>query len=523
MAQRRTDVYERVGPLPGPIGWDRVIRQSLEGGGRKRPGIAGNDPAEHPAHVGVHRPDGPAEGDCSDRPGRIWPHAGQGLQVSETGGDPAVEPFDDLTRGLPQAQRAPVVAEPLPGAQDVRGRRRGEDLDRREARHEPHPGLPGASGLRLLGHRLRDEDRVGVGGRAERERPGAAGVPGENGVAERGRERAGSGHGTTISAGDQKEDGMRFGAAFWTNRTSWVELRDACLRAERAGWDSLWIDDHLLADEGDPGDSKLEGWTTLAALAVLTERVRLGLLVGANTFRNPGLTAKLATTLDHLSDGRAVLGLGGGWFEREHDAFGLDFGSGFGERLDRLDEAVGLIRRLLDGETVTHDGRFYTMRDAVCEPRPVQARLPVLIGGSGPTKTLRTTARFADLWNAYGSPERVASTSEILAQRCAEVGRPFDDIERTVTINAVIRDTAAAAGDGWAKIARIHGLEDRAGSDDGESGLLAGGPPVEMAAYLDGFRRNGVGEVIFTFRAPFDLETIDRVGELSSALDGLPD
>ena len=247
---------------------------------------------------------------------------------------------------------------------------------------------------------------------------------------------------------------MRFGAAFWINRTTWPDLLAACRAVEAAGWDSLWIDDHLLADEGDSRDGKLEGWTTLAALAVLTERVRLGLLVGANTFRNPGLTAKLATTLDQLSNGRVVLGLGGGWFEREHDAFGIDFGSGFGERLDRLDEAVGLIRRLLDGETVTHDGRFYTMRDAVCEPRPIQARLPILIGGSGPTKTLRTTARYADLWNAYGTPERIAATSEILAQRCAEVGRPFDEIERTVTIHAIIRDTQAEADAAWAEVAR---------------------------------------------------------------------
>ena len=116
----------------------------------------------------------------------------------------------------------------------------------------------------------------------------------------------------------------------------------------------------------------------------MTQRVRLGLLVGANTFRGPGLTAKLATTVDHLSGGRFVLGLGGGWFEPEHDAFGLDFGSGFGERLDRLDESVGLIRRLLDGERVNHDGRFYAMHDAVCAPRPIQERLPILIGGSGP-------------------------------------------------------------------------------------------------------------------------------------------
>ena len=155
---------------------------------------------------------------------------------------------------------------------------------------------------------------------------------------------------------------MRFGAAFWIQRTTWPELRDACLAAERAGWDSLWVDDHLLADEGDPSDPKLEGWATISALATVTRRVRLGLLVGANTFRGPGLTAKLATTVDHLSGGRFVLGLGGGWFEPEHDAFGLDFGSGFGERLDRLDESVGLIRRLLDGERVTHEGRL--LRDA---------------------------------------------------------------------------------------------------------------------------------------------------------------
>jgi len=311
---------------------------------------------------------------------------------------------------------------------------------------------------------------------------------------------------------------MRFGAAFWVNRTSWPDLLAASRAVEDAGWDSLWIDDHLLADEGDPRDGKLEGWTTLAALAVLTKRLRLGLLVGANTFRNPGLTAKLATTVDHLSDGRAVLGLGGGWFEREHEAFGLDFGSGFGERLDRLDEAVGIIRRLLDGETVTHDGRFYTMREAICEPRPVQARLPILIGGSGPKKTLRTTARYADLWNAYGTPERIAQTSLILAQRCAEEGRTFTDIERTVTIHAVMRDTPAEAEAAWAEVARIHDLEGLVGSDGEEQGLLIGGPPPDLAAYFDGYRRNGVGEIIFTFRSPFDIETIQRVGELRAAL-----
>ena len=143
--------------------------------------------------------------------------------------------------------------------------------------------------------------------------------------------------------------------------------------------------------------------------------------MAANTFRNPGLTAKLATTLDHLSDGRAILGIGGAWFEREHEAFGIDFGAGFGERLDRLGEAVPLLRRLLDGERVTHAGRYYTMTDAVCEPRPVQAHLPILIGGSGPRKTIPMVARYADIWNAYGTPESLAAADAVLREAC--VGR----------------------------------------------------------------------------------------------------
>jgi F420-dependent oxidoreductase-like protein len=312
---------------------------------------------------------------------------------------------------------------------------------------------------------------------------------------------------------------MRFGAAFWIQRTDWPELRDACIAVENAGWDSLWLDDHLLSDEADWHDPKIEGWTALAALAALIPRVRLGLLVSSTTFRNPGLIAKLATTLDHISEGRAVLGLGGGWFEREHDAFGIDFGAGFGERLDRLDEATMVIRRLLDGERVTHDGRFYQVRDALCEPRPVQSRLPILIGGSGPTKTLRTTALYADLWNGYGGPERIAATSDVLRQRCGEVGRPFEEIERTVTTHTVIRDSRAAAIEDWAAIAERHSLVGRLGSDGTDRGLTVGGSPAEVGAYLDGYRRIGVGEVIFVFRQPFDLETIERIGEVRAELE----
>ena len=309
---------------------------------------------------------------------------------------------------------------------------------------------------------------------------------------------------------------MRHGAAFWTNRTAWADLRDACLAAEAAGWDTIWVDDHLLADEGPETDAKLEGWATLAALSTLTIRARLGLLVGANTFRNPGLTAKLATTIDHLSDGRSILGLGGGWFEREHDAFGIDFGAGFGDRLDRLDEAVGLIRRLLDGERFDHEGRHYTMRDTLAAPLPVQDRLPILIGGSGPTKTLRTTARYADLWNGFGPPERIKAVGDTLHERCDEIGRPFDAIERTVTAHIVIRDTREAAAAAWDETARRHGIVGRVGADGTSRGLTVGGPPADVDAYLDGYRDLGVAEVMFVFRAPFDLETIGRLGELRS-------
>ena len=312
---------------------------------------------------------------------------------------------------------------------------------------------------------------------------------------------------------------MRFGAAFWVQRTTWPAVRDAALAAEAAGWDSLWIDDHLLNDEGDWTAPKFEGWSLLAALAPLTTRARLGTLVGANTFRNPGLTAKLATTLDHVSAGRAVLGIGAGWFEREHEAFGFDsFGSSTGERLDRFEEAVALIRRLFDGERVTHAGRFYALDDALCTPHPVQPRLPILVGGSGPRKTLRTAARHADLWNGYGEVDRIAAVSDTLSERCAEESRPFDEIERTVTMDVVVRDGVEEARRAYAAIEQAHGLALDGGADATELGLNAGGPPSAIADYLRPFAALGIAEVMWVFRDPFDRETIERLPEVRAAL-----
>jgi F420-dependent oxidoreductase-like protein len=309
-----------------------------------------------------------------------------------------------------------------------------------------------------------------------------------------------------------RPDPIRIGAAFWVQRTDWASLSAAVRAADASGADDLWIDDHLLSDEGDPDDSKFEAWSTLAAVAAVTERARLGLLVAANTFRNPGLTAKLATTVDHISGGRAILGIGSGWFELEHQAYGIEYGSGFGDRLDRLAESVEVIRRLLDGERFTHDGRFYQLRDALAAPRPIQPHLPILIGGSGPQKTLRIVARHADLWNLYGTPASIAASDAILRERCVEVGRDQAEIERTVNLNVVVRSSQEEAERVWASYAAEHRPR------DGEGRTLLGGPVDEVATAIVEYARIGFRHPILIFRAPWDLETIGALGAIRDAV-----
>ena len=308
---------------------------------------------------------------------------------------------------------------------------------------------------------------------------------------------------------------MRFGAQLWSQQTTWPQFRDAALRAERAGWDSVWTWDHLLAIFGPWEQPILEGWSTLAATAAVTDNVRLGLMVGANTFRYPGITAKLATTLDNISQGRAVLGIGGAWFEREHDAFGIEaWGSGFGERLDRLDESVGIMRRLLAGERFSHEGTYYRLDDALCEPRPIQPRLPILIGGSGPKKTLRTTARYADAWNTAGTAEEVRGRVDILRGHCADVGREFGEIELTMSFPIVIRDTATAAEAAYAEVLAANG------TDTLDVPTLLGSPQL-VADGLAPFAEMGFTTTIARLPGPYDLETIDRMGEVAERLAGV--
>jgi alkanesulfonate monooxygenase SsuD/methylene tetrahydromethanopterin reductase-like flavin-dependent oxidoreductase (luciferase family) len=306
---------------------------------------------------------------------------------------------------------------------------------------------------------------------------------------------------------------MRFGLQLWSQSTSWTGFRDAALAAERHGWDSVWTWDHLLAIFGPWEQPTFEGWSAMSALGPLTSRVRLGLMVGANTFRNPGLTAKLATTLDHVSGGRAVLGIGGAWFEREHDAFGIDFGASPGARLDRLDEAVEIMRRLLDGERFSHDGPTYTLRDALIEPRPIQDHLPILIGGSGRRKTLRTVAARADAWNTSGPIAEVTDALETLQQHAATVGRDLSTLELSASFPIVIDDDAGEARRRMDSLMSANGVDSM-----GPLPHLVG-PPADIAEALRPYQGLGFGTIIVRMPAPYDAQTIERIGEVAGLLE----
>jgi alkanesulfonate monooxygenase SsuD/methylene tetrahydromethanopterin reductase-like flavin-dependent oxidoreductase (luciferase family) len=249
-----------------------------------------------------------------------------------------------------------------------------------------------------------------------------------------------------------------------------------------------------------------------------TERTRLGLMVGANTFRNPGIVAKTVATLDHVSDGRAILGLGGAWFELEHQAHGIDFGSGFGQRLDWLDESVAACRGLLGGETVTSQpGGAYRFDELRHQPLPIQGRLPIMIGGSGEKKTLRTVARHADMWNAMGPVEKMAHKVDVLRDHCDVVGRDITEIEFTLGVKATIRDSAAEADRVW-RAAMEHNRTplERVQKDD----TFWNGTPEEIAERLAPYVELGFGTIISEVPAPYDVETLERlIGQVKPLVD----
>jgi alkanesulfonate monooxygenase SsuD/methylene tetrahydromethanopterin reductase-like flavin-dependent oxidoreductase (luciferase family) len=239
---------------------------------------------------------------------------------------------------------------------------------------------------------------------------------------------------------------IKIGALCWNQYTDWPSLLQAGIRADELGYTSLWTWDHLYPIVGDSTGPIYEGWLTLTAWAMATKRIRIGLMVGANGFRVPTLTAKMATTLDHISNGRAILGIGGAWFEEEHQDFGLDFGSGFPERLRWLGEALPIMRGMLDGTEPTAAGPHYTSHDTRNLPAPIQAHLPICIGGGGEQVTLKLVAKYGDMNNVGGTVEDLRRKEEVLLRHCETVGRDPSEIERTTGIGTVfIRDDRAEA------------------------------------------------------------------------------
>jgi F420-dependent oxidoreductase-like protein len=228
---------------------------------------------------------------------------------------------------------------------------------------------------------------------------------------------------------------MRFGLDIAQQRVPWSEVADRARFADALGFGGVWGFDHFQPMYGDGPGECFEGNTTLAALSGITEHVRLGLLVTGMTYRHPAVLAAEAITIDHASGGRLELSYGAAWFDQEHRELGIPFPP-LKERIDAFEEAVQIVRGLLTTDEFSFEGRHFQVHDATLRPRPVQQpHPPIWIGGSGRQRTLRITARYADVWNAAGgSPEEVAEASAVLDQRCAEIGRDPAQIRRSVQL-----------------------------------------------------------------------------------------
>jgi alkanesulfonate monooxygenase SsuD/methylene tetrahydromethanopterin reductase-like flavin-dependent oxidoreductase (luciferase family) len=298
---------------------------------------------------------------------------------------------------------------------------------------------------------------------------------------------------------------IRIGALCWNQYTDWPNLLQAGIRADQLGYHSLWTWDHLYPIVGSHEGPIFEGWLTLAAWAQATRRIRIGLMVGANTFREPALTAKMATTLDHISNGRAILGIGGAWFETEHEAFGLPFGDGFPERLRWLGEALPIMRGILHGEHPTATGPRYAARAVRNDPPPIQERLPLLIGGGGEQVTLKLVARYGDANNVGGGIDNVRRKDAILVRHCEAIGRDPAEIERTTGLGTVIiRDSRAEA----------ERVQRDMFTRNGKARLWSDQPigtPEDVAAILEPFLEIGYRHLIAGFPSPYDEESMTRL------------
>jgi F420-dependent oxidoreductase-like protein len=305
---------------------------------------------------------------------------------------------------------------------------------------------------------------------------------------------------------------IKFGVQASQAQVSWDEYLSLCRWLDRdTNFDSLWLADHFVTGFGSSFGSEgayLEGWSTLAAVAQATSRLRLGILVSGNTYRHPAVLAKMATTVDHISGGRLEFGIGGAWHEYEHQAFGIPFHT-VRERLDRLDEAVQVIKLLWTQDRPVFNGRYYQLdRPPYNPPNVQQPHPPIVIGGTGEKRTLRTVAKYADVANVSfenAIPEEVRHKFDILDQHCRDVGRDPSTIRRTVQkVMFLTEDTAVHQRIllGFTAVRGISEAEARR--------CIILGSVAEAKAQVQALIDVGVQEIYVTQFPPADREALER-------------
>ncbi len=291
--------------------------------------------------------------------------------------------------------------------------------------------------------------------------------------------------------------------SIWPSATQgWDSLLALATHAERTGWDGVYLADHFMPMTGDPTTPSNEALAYVAALAATVPRVRIGTMVCGNTYRHPAVLAKQAATIDQVSGGRFVLGLGAGWQENEHTAYGIPFHT-VKTRLDMLEEACQVVKGLTTQELTDFDGHHYTLQSAPLSPKPVQQPLPLLVGGGGERRTLRIAARYADEWNTWGTPEVIAHKIAVLDQHCADVGRDPGAIRRSAQALLFLSDDPAES--------------ERARSAPAPMPKLVGGPD-EIAERLAAYAAVGVDEFLVNERS-FSGDTAARLATMDRILE----
>jgi F420-dependent oxidoreductase-like protein len=291
---------------------------------------------------------------------------------------------------------------------------------------------------------------------------------------------------------------IQFGVQTAPQQIAWAELRETWKEVETLGFDTLWMNDHLLPSVGPSDAPNFEGWTMLGAIAALTSHVRIGVMVSSNTFRHPVVLAKMATTVDHISEGRLILGIGSGYFVQEHQVYGIPLHTPI-RRARQLEEALQVIRKLWTEDDASFAGTYYQLANAPFAPKPVQKpHPPIMIGGTGEKLTLPLVAKYADLWNAGGlGIEALARKIAILEEHCARIGRDANDIEKTYLTPLYLRSNPAEVERLLTQIPQVQTL-----SIEQMRALILAGDVAAVQRRVQAYLDIGITHIIIALRRP---------------------